>query len=94
MERHSPDPAAVVQVGDVQHLMSLEPGHKLAVCVPPGQHPAEMDTHTPAMPPAVQVAEYGHVEVRFPSGMSGASALWKARPCEKATDSVKRELQI
>jgi hypothetical protein len=52
-----PVPEGVEQEFLVQHLISLEPGHKFEVFVPE-QQPAEILTQTPSMPPAVQVAEY------------------------------------
>jgi hypothetical protein len=40
-----PEPEGVVQGLFVQHLISLEPGHKFEVVVPE-QQPAEMETQT------------------------------------------------
>jgi hypothetical protein len=52
-----PEPWGVLHLLLVQHLMSLDPGHKLEVTVPE-QQPAEMETQTPSTPLTVQVAEY------------------------------------
>ena len=42
---HVPLPEGVEHLLLVQHLISLEPGHKPDVTVPL-QHPADVDTHT------------------------------------------------
>lgn len=67
---HVPEPEGVEQGLLVQHLISLEPGHKFDVTVPE-QQPADIDTQTllefrreergsvyPLMPPTLHVSLY------------------------------------
>ena len=54
-----PEPDGVEHFDCVQHLISLDPGHKFDVVVPE-QHPAEILTQAPSYPDTVQVAEYEH----------------------------------
>lgn len=59
---HTPAPAGAEHEGAVQHWISLDPGHRPAVKVPPAQHPLDLDTQTPSRPPTEQMAEYGQEE--------------------------------
>jgi hypothetical protein len=69
-----PEPEGVEHLLLVQHLISLLPAHRFEVTVPV-QQPAEIDTHIPSIPEAVQVALYEHpVEVDELNGCSSAAS--------------------
>ena len=54
----TPLPYGVLQVFEVQHLISDEPGQSPDVTVPVAQHPPEIDTQAPSIPPTLYIYIY------------------------------------